>query len=315
MRSGKMIGAKVVAAMGVFSALVAGATMAFSLYIPATRGYFNVGETMVYLAALLMGPVVGAFAGGVGSMLADLALGYYVFAPATLVIKACEGFLVGFLSPRRPSNLFRGEAILNPASAALLMLGVAALATVPLGASLPVAGLVAAFGLGFPLLLSLYIAREGTGSGVKGLALAEWRTMAVLMGGAIALTVWSLGTAYYSGQAEPSIGLPLLGYLSGALYIPETFWASLAVLTFLAIVAAGFSVDPEIGWAILAILLGGATMVLGYFLYEQLILGVAAFAEVPFNVGQVTVGLLVSLPLYRAISRATRLEPARAPPA
>jgi len=43
---------------------------------------------------------VGALAGGLGSALADLLLGYPFYAPATLVIKACEGFIVGFLSRR-----------------------------------------------------------------------------------------------------------------------------------------------------------------------------------------------------------------------
>lgn len=84
--------------MTVFTALVCIATISFTVYVPSTRGYFNIGETMIYTAAILFGPVVGAFAGGVGSMLADILLGYYYYAPATLVIKAVEGFVVGFLS-------------------------------------------------------------------------------------------------------------------------------------------------------------------------------------------------------------------------
>jgi uncharacterized membrane protein len=69
-----------------------------------TRGYFNLGETMVYLSALVGGPFVGAFAGGVGSALADILLGYNAFAPGTLVIKAAEGAVAGLLY-RRLSRL------------------------------------------------------------------------------------------------------------------------------------------------------------------------------------------------------------------
>jgi len=66
--------------------------------IPATGGYFNVGEATIYVAALLFGPFVGAFSGGIGAMLADIYLGYGHFAPGTLIIKGVEGAIVGFLN-------------------------------------------------------------------------------------------------------------------------------------------------------------------------------------------------------------------------
>lgn len=68
--------------------------------IPATGGYFNLGETTIYIAALLFGPFAGAFSGGIGAMLADIYLGYVHFAPGTLIIKGVEGALVGFLNIR-----------------------------------------------------------------------------------------------------------------------------------------------------------------------------------------------------------------------
>ena len=90
------------AVAAVFAALVCVATIIFSVDVPATEGFFNIGESMVFLSALLFGSFVGAFAGGVGSMLADLILGHPVYAPATLVIKACEGAVVGALKKRNP---------------------------------------------------------------------------------------------------------------------------------------------------------------------------------------------------------------------
>ena len=66
--------------------------------IPATGGYFNVGETTIYVAALLFGPFVGGFSGGIGAMLSDIYLGFGHFAPGTLIIKGVEGTIVGFLN-------------------------------------------------------------------------------------------------------------------------------------------------------------------------------------------------------------------------
>jgi len=98
----KSMSSSKLAITGVFTALVCIVTVIFSIYVPATEGFFNVGESMVFLSALLFGPFVGAFAGGVGSMLADLLLNYPHYAPATLVIKACEGAVVGALKKRNP---------------------------------------------------------------------------------------------------------------------------------------------------------------------------------------------------------------------
>jgi uncharacterized membrane protein len=88
-----------ITAAAMFAALVFVVTSQIPpIAIPATSGYFNVGETTVYIAALLLGPLVGAFAGGVGAALSDVYLGFAVFAPGTLVIKGGEGLIVGFLN-------------------------------------------------------------------------------------------------------------------------------------------------------------------------------------------------------------------------
>ena len=83
----------------VFAALVFVVTSLIPpIPIPATGGYFNLGEATIYVAALLFGPFVGAFSGGVGAGLADIYLGYGLFAPGTLIIKGVEGAIVGFLN-------------------------------------------------------------------------------------------------------------------------------------------------------------------------------------------------------------------------
>ena len=48
-----------IAAAAIFASLVAAATLLFVIPIPATSGYFNLGETLIYVAALLFGPLVG----------------------------------------------------------------------------------------------------------------------------------------------------------------------------------------------------------------------------------------------------------------
>jgi hypothetical protein len=47
-------------------------------------------------------------------------------------------------------------------------------------------------------------------------------------------------------------------------------------------------------------------MVAGYFIYEQLVLGytwLAALAEVPFNLFQMAIGLIVAVPIMYAVQR------------
>jgi uncharacterized membrane protein len=82
----------------VFAALVCAATLAIVISIPATSGYFNLGETVIYIAALLFGPLVGAVAGG-GAAIADMIVAAQ-FAPGTLVIKGFEGAIVGILNKK-----------------------------------------------------------------------------------------------------------------------------------------------------------------------------------------------------------------------
>jgi uncharacterized membrane protein len=84
---------------GVFAALVFVVTYSFPIAIPATGGYFNFGETIIYVAALTFGPFVGALSGGVGAMIADVFLGPQ-FALGTLVIKLLEGTIVGSLNQK-----------------------------------------------------------------------------------------------------------------------------------------------------------------------------------------------------------------------
>ncbi len=125
---------RIITRTAIFAALVAAATMVINIPLPAVQGFINVGDSVIFLAGLLFGPLVGGLAGGIGSMLADLLLGYAHWAPWTLVIKGIEGVIVGSLA-RRP-------LVAMPVAALWMIGGYLAAATVmygfgPAAASIP----------------------------------------------------------------------------------------------------------------------------------------------------------------------------------
>lgn len=77
-------------------ALVTIMTMTISIPI-GSQGFLNFGDIMIYASALLFGPQVGLIAGGIGSALADLLLGYPLWIPITLAAKGLEGYVAGKL--------------------------------------------------------------------------------------------------------------------------------------------------------------------------------------------------------------------------
>lgn len=85
-RSGKT-NVKRLTLTGLFAALATVATLIIQIPTPS-KGYINLGDCIVNVAAWLLGPVYGAAAAGIGSGLADLISGYAIYAPATFIIKA-----------------------------------------------------------------------------------------------------------------------------------------------------------------------------------------------------------------------------------
>ena len=77
------------------TAIVCVATM--FIRVPTVIGYANLGDGFIVLAAFLFGPAYGAFAGGIGSMLADLLSGYAIYAPGTLVVKGLIAVIAALL--------------------------------------------------------------------------------------------------------------------------------------------------------------------------------------------------------------------------
>lgn len=213
-----------IAIMGIFAALETIMTTTIIIPIPATTGYFNVGEGLIYFAAILFGPYIGAFVGAVGAGFADIIGGYAFFAPGTFIAKGAEGFVVGWVFKKLREN----NSINNNWKLFSLILGFV------------VGGLMALLADGiFPI---------------------------IILGIILAVIIWILG----------------------------------------------FTVQKNISVKLLSMMAGGIVMVLGYFLYESLILNLispdyylsplnAALVEIPINILQVLSGIFIALPLIAAL--------------
>jgi uncharacterized membrane protein len=222
--------------VAIFTALVFVATMVIRITIPATGGYFNVGDSMVYVAALLYGPFVGGLAGGIGAALVD-ALGYAIFVPGTFIIKLVEGVIVGFAGNKiRP----------------------------------------------------------------KIRKVTFWRVLPFFFGTGLGIATYYIGASYMG--------------VFGNMLLDQLLWAAMGLFLGIFIISVSFMPGTKISWQTIAIILGGTEMVVGYFLYESLLatlfpgLEIYAVGEIPINIGQMLVGIVIALPILRAVQRALSFE-------
>jgi uncharacterized membrane protein len=102
----RYVSPRTVALYGILAALTTAITYASYTPFSPTKGYFNLGDSMVFFSGLTFGWRAGAICGGVGSALADILLGSGIYAPITLVAKGSEGFVAGVLGRRRPSAIW-----------------------------------------------------------------------------------------------------------------------------------------------------------------------------------------------------------------
>ena len=214
-------------------------TVVFSLSIVQTKGYFNIGETGVYIAAITGGPIVGAIAGGLGSMMSDVALAYVQYAPGTLLVKGAEGFVVGYLAMNL-EKVFRDK---------------------------------------------------------------RKRPLGIVIGILFGILMYIIGRKFYVGTAEMSINL--VEGIKLSLDLSELMWSASSIIIIALVIGLSWIKPSYIGY-ILSTIVGGMVMVSGYFLYEQIILGVAALAEVPFNTMQMAVGTTLSLAIVSVVEKIWR---------
>lgn len=254
MRKKEIADVMIVAKIAIFTALVFVITVVFSAFIPATRGYFNFGEVGVYISAIWAGPLIGAIAGGVGSMLSDVALGYSYYAPGTLIVKGIEGWIVGWTAkkiqeiPAKKKNKW--------------------------------------VALGVVVTISVYLLWEL-------LWMIKGHIQLIFNLPTISFAPLQLGIKTYTILIDWKIGL------YGAI-----------ILTTLASVIGIYLASKKL-YLYVPCLIGGPFMVIGYFLYESFLLdfGIAVAAtEIPFNIGQIVVGALVSVPVIKYLKESGLTE-------
>lgn len=91
----KDMNTKTITRMAVLIALTTVMTMVIHIPTIGTNGYLNLGDMVVFLAALTLGKKGGFLVGGLGSGLADILLGYSHYAPITFIVKGVEGYIAG----------------------------------------------------------------------------------------------------------------------------------------------------------------------------------------------------------------------------
>lgn len=83
--------------IGALMALTTVMTMIIQIPTIGTNGYLNLGDMVIFIAAMMLGKRGGFLVGGLGSAMADLLLGYTHYAPITLLVKGLEGYIAGSL--------------------------------------------------------------------------------------------------------------------------------------------------------------------------------------------------------------------------
>lgn len=166
---------KKIALTALFAALTCVATMVIQIPMPATNGFVNIGDCFVLLGAVVLGPVYGAVAGGVGSALADLFAGYAHYVPGTLIIKALMAVIAAliFRAMKKHVNTYVSQLVGSVAAELWMVLGYFLYAWLILGKGLAAAssipGNLIQGAVGIVAALALYAAlgEAKTLNGVK----------------------------------------------------------------------------------------------------------------------------------------------------
>ena len=151
-----------------FAALACVATMSMRIPTPGTGGYIHPGDAIVILSGVILGPVWGLLAAGIGSAMADLLGGYFIYVPITFAVKGLIAFIAGMIYHKlgKTSKTQYTAVILGGITDIILVAGGYFLCEIPLygasaaAASIPanliqgLGGLIIAFVL-YPLLLAV----------------------------------------------------------------------------------------------------------------------------------------------------------------
>lgn len=138
------------------AALTTVATRVIQIPSPVV-GYVHLGDCMVLLSGIILGPLWGALAAGIGSMMADILSPYIIYAPATFVIKALCAAAAAFLFRR-----FSGSSLIKKNRyVATALAGLAGVVIVPAGYFIYEAALYGAVAAAANVYLNIIQASSG----------------------------------------------------------------------------------------------------------------------------------------------------------
>ena len=86
------------------AALVFVATFLIRIPNPLTGGYHHIGDSIIFLAVVLIGRKNGAIAAGIGGALSDFLAGAPIWILPTFLIKFCMARLMGTVVQINPDN-------------------------------------------------------------------------------------------------------------------------------------------------------------------------------------------------------------------
>jgi len=107
--------------VSLFTALVAVATIAIK--IPTINGYIHLGDTLVYLSGIFLGPIYGPIAAGFGSFMADILAGYPLWALPSFLIKGLDALVFALVFRNVKGASLNSKSIIAKYLVALLIGG------------------------------------------------------------------------------------------------------------------------------------------------------------------------------------------------
>ena len=84
--------------ISIMSALIFVST--YIIKFPSLNGYTHIGDSMIFLAVLLLGKKKGALAAGLGAALSDLLGGYMQYILPTFLIKFIMALIMGIITEK-----------------------------------------------------------------------------------------------------------------------------------------------------------------------------------------------------------------------
>lgn len=95
------------------ASMLAALTFIFTIVIKIPSpigGYLNLGDAVVLLSGAILSPLYAFLSAAVGSAVADLSAGFFIYAPATFIIKGLMALLVSFILKHKRTALSRISA-------------------------------------------------------------------------------------------------------------------------------------------------------------------------------------------------------------